>query len=204
MSKTAGFALFLIGVLLFLFGQWIAFDIYANTKLSKINQNVVSLLQGLHAGESLIKLPAQEENIFFLRTQDGKQVTTSNTLLPISPQDYSSANRMGAGYQFYVYTKRFSLGDYLSVLFERPFVMGISLSGLVLLLSGIYMFTKEGVKVVSPQQTQSSAKTQEKEILKRLKALRASFALSGVIPQESMREAKTLLEDTIKKMEGKT
>ncbi|MCS7307981.1 MAG: hypothetical protein NZ526_05465 [Aquificaceae bacterium] len=204
MSKTAGFALLLVGVLLLLSGQWIAFDIYANTKLSKINQNVVSLLQGLHAGESLIKLPAQEENIFLIRTQDGKQVTTSNTLLPISLQDYSSANRMGAGYQFYVYTKRFSLGDYLGVLFERPFIMGISLSGLVLLLSGIYIFTKEDVKVVALQQTQSSAKMQEEEILKRLKLLRASFALSGVIPQESMREAKTLLEDTIKKMEGKT
>lgn len=101
----------------------------------------------------------------------------------------------------YTYMRRVSLSEYLNVLIERPFVLGVSLSGLVLFLSGLVLIFKKDSEVEKKEKVELIS---QEELTKRLKALRVTFAMSGVIPKESLSEAKKILDDIIEKMEGKT
>ncbi|MFN3976116.1 MAG: hypothetical protein ACK4LT_03535, partial [Aquificaceae bacterium] len=88
--------------------------------------------------------------------------------------------------------------DYLNILIDKPLTLGVSLSGLILFLFGILLILRNmGVgkveKVVS---------TPDESLIKRLKALRVSLAMGELIPRESLQEAKSIVEDIIKRMEG--
>ncbi|MEJ7555171.1 MAG: hypothetical protein WKI50_04460, partial [Aquificaceae bacterium] len=107
-----------------------------------------------------------------------------------------SASYSKGGDHVYAYIKRVSFLEYLNVLLERPFALGISLSGLILFLSGLILLFK-GYKPIEEKELQE-------DILRKLKALRVSFATSRIIPKESLSEAEKILDDIIKRMEGKT
>ncbi|RME08818.1 MAG: hypothetical protein D6804_06840, partial [Aquificota bacterium] len=68
MNRAFAPILMVLGVILFLAGQWIAFEIYANTKLSRVSHNMAQFIHHLYSGDTLIKLNRADENVFILRT----------------------------------------------------------------------------------------------------------------------------------------
>ncbi len=201
MGKALSPLLMVLGALIFFAGHWVAFEIYANTKLLRIGENLSQFVHGLYSGDTLIKLNKGDESIFILRTVGGKVITTNNAIGPLKVEDFISASYSKGGDHVYAYIKRVSFSEYLNVLLERPFALGISLSGLILFLSGLILLFK-GYKPIEGKE--SSKTLLQEDILRRLKALRVSFAMSGIIPKESLSEAREILDDIIKKMEGKT
>ncbi len=201
MGKALSPLLMVLGALIFFAGQWVAFEIYANTKLSRIGENLSQFVHGLYSGDTLIRLNNGDESVFILRTAGGKVITTNNAIGPLKVEDFISASYSKGGDHVYAYIKRVSFSEYLNVLLERPFALGISLSGLILFLSGLILLFK-GYKPIEGKE--SSKPLLQEDILRRLKALRVSFAMSGIIPKESLSEARKILDDIIKKMEGKT
>ncbi|MEJ7553503.1 MAG: hypothetical protein WKI48_02025 [Aquificaceae bacterium] len=201
MGKALSPLLMVLGALIFFAGQWVAFEIYANTKLLRIGENLSQFVHGLYSGDTLIKLNKGDESMFILRTAGGKVITTNNAIGPLKVEDFISASYSKGGDHVYAYIKRVSFSEYLNVLLERPFALGISLSGLILFLSGLILLFK-GYKPIEGKE--SSKTLLQEDILRRLKALRVSFAMSGIIPKESLSEARKILDDIIKKMEGKT
>ncbi|MEJ7621357.1 MAG: hypothetical protein WKI49_02415 [Aquificaceae bacterium] len=196
MVKIISPLLMVLGVFISLAGQWVAFEIYANTKLLRIGENLSQFVHGLYSGDTLIKLNNGDESIFILRTAGGKVITTNNAIGPLKVEDFISASYSKGGDHVYAYIKRVSFSEYLNVLLERPFALGISLSGLILFLSGLILLFK-GYKPIEEKELQE-------DILRKLKALRVSFATSRIIPKESLSEAEKILDDIIKRMEGKT
>ncbi len=196
MVKIISPLLMVLGVFISLAGQWVAFEIYANTKLLRIGENLSQFVHGLYSGDTLIKLNNGDESIFILRTAGGKVITTNNAIGPLKVEDFISASYSKGGDHVYAYIKRVSFLEYLNVLLERPFALGISLSGLILFLSGLILLFK-GYKPIEEKELQE-------DILRKLKALRVSFATSRIIPKESLSEAEKILDDIIKRMEGKT
>lgn len=201
MGKVLSPLLMVLGALIFFAGQWIAFEIYANTKLSRIGENLSQFVHGLYSGDTLIKLNRGDESIFILRTAGGKVITTNNAMGPLKAEDFISAGYSKGGNHAYAYIKRVSFSEYLNVFIERPFALGVSISGLILLLSGLALIFKRDRPI---QQKEGSEILPQEDIVRRLKALRIAFAMSGVIPKESLSEAKKILDDIIKRMEGKT
>ena len=196
MVKIISPLLMVLGVFISLAGQWVAFEIYANTKLLRIGENLSQFVHGLYSGDTLIKLNKGDESIFILRTAGGKVITTNNAIGPLKVEDFISASYSKGGDHVYSYIKRVSFSEYLNVLLERPFALGISLSGLILFLSGLILLFK-GYKPIEEKELQE-------DILRKLKALRVSFATSRIIPKESLFEAEKIMDDIIKRMEGKT
>jgi len=201
MGKVLSPLLMVLGALIFLAGQWIAFEIYANTKLSRIGENLSQFVHGLYSGDTLIKLNNGDESIFILRTAGGKVITTNNAIDPLKVEDFISTSYSKGGDHAYAYIKRVSFSEYLNVFIERPFALGVSISGLILFLSGLALIFKMDRPI---QQKEGSKILPQEDIVRRLKALRIAFAMSGVIPEESLSEAKKILDDIIKRMEGKT
>ncbi len=201
MGKVLSPLLMVLGALIFLAGQWIAFEIYANTKLSRIGENLSQFVHGLYSGDTLIKLNKGDESIFILRTAGGKVITTNNAIDPLKVEDFISTSYSKGGDHAYAYIKRVSFSDYLNVFIERPFALGVSISGLILFLSGIVLLLKRDVGIEGKERSEFLTR---EELARRLKALKVAFAMSGVIPKESLSEAKKILDDIIKRMEGKT
>ncbi|MEJ7619908.1 MAG: hypothetical protein WKI46_03690 [Aquificaceae bacterium] len=201
MGKVLSPLLMVLGALIFLAGQWIAFEIYANTKLSRIGENLSQFVHGLYSGDTLIKLNKGDESIFILRTAGGKVITTNNAIDPLKVEDFISTSYSKGGDHAYAYIKRVSFSDYLNVFIERPFALGVSISGLILFLSGIVLLLKRDVGIEGKERSEFLTR---EELARRLKALKVAFAMSRVIPKESLSEAKKILDDIIKRMEGKT
>ena len=201
MGKVLSPLLMVLGALIFLAGQWIAFEIYANTKLSRIGENLSQFVHGLYSGDTLIKLNNGDESIFILRTAGGKVITTNNAIGPLKVEDFISTSYSKGGDHAYAYIKRVSFSDYLNVFIERPFALGVSISGLILFLSGIVLLLKRDVGIEGKERSEFLTR---EELARRLKALKVAFAMSRVIPKESLSEAKKILDDIIKRMEGKT
>ncbi len=201
MGKVLSPLLMVLGALIFLAGQWIAFEIYANTKLSRIGENLSQFVHGLYSGDTLIKLNKGDESIFILRTAGGKVITTNNAIGPLKVEDFISTSYSKGGDHAYAYIKRVSFSDYLNVFIERPFALGVSISGLILFLSGIVLLLKRDVGIEGKERSEFLTR---EELARRLKALKVAFAMSRVIPKESLSEAKKILDDIIKRMEGKT
>lgn len=195
--RFIGFLLLITGAVLFSIGQWIAFEVYVNDKLTKISQNMAQFTYSLHSGESLIKIPNALENIFLIRDQDGKVVVSDNTTAPLKVEDFTFAERSKGGTYVYVYVKKINVEDYLSLLAEKPLVLGVSLSGLILFFFGLFL-TLRHVGLAKTWQ-----EVEDESLIKSLKALRVSLAMGELIPRESLQEAKRIVEDIIKKMEGK-
>jgi hypothetical protein len=196
MKKYIRETLILIGVILMLAGQWISFDIYANTKIKNIGANISTFIYGLHSGETLIKLPHAEENLIVFKDLSGKTITTDNALRPINPQKYlSSYSKSPEGKEVHIYTKRQSFSQYLDLLISNPFAIGIFLSGLILVLMGIFIPYKETVK--------GEEISRKEELIRKLKALRLTLAVGGIIPNRSVQEAKDILDSILKEWEEK-
>lgn len=195
MVRYLAILLFFIGVLFFLAGQWMVFEIYTNTKLSKMNQNIASLLASIPAGKDFVSIPNSEENFFLIKTGENRVISTSKTP---PTGDYLFTNLNTDGSQVQVYTKKIGIVEYFNLMLERPFVFGVSLSGLILLLLSPVLFITGKQEAPVKQDTEF-----QKDILNRLRALRTALALSGVIPHESIQEAKGIIDNIIKKMEVK-
>ncbi|MCS7171659.1 MAG: hypothetical protein N3D14_01790 [Aquificaceae bacterium] len=201
MLRYMGIFPLILGVLLLLAGQWMAFEIYTKEKFSKINKNMASFAYGLYAGESLVKLPNPEEGIFLLRLRDGRVIATDNVLTPLSIEDFTYYNHKVSGDNVYIYTKRVELGEYISIFTERPLALGVFLSGLCLFLLGFLAIFK-GLRL--PMVKQKQYLPNSEELLRKLKAIRTAFALNKIIPNESFQEAKRILDDIIKSTEGRS
>ena len=197
MIRLFGPLLMLAGALTFFVGQWIALEVYISNKLSKINQNTALFLSEFYQGKSLVKLPNPHENVFSVRTAEGKIITTGNILNPVKAEDFVSAYHGESAIEVYVYTRKASIGEYFSTMTQKPFALGVSISGLILFLVGVFMTLRgkgDSEEVVR----------QKEDLIKRLKATRTALAMGGVIPQEGLEEAKAILDDIIKRVEGKS
>ncbi|MEJ5339538.1 MAG: hypothetical protein ACK42C_02770 [Aquificaceae bacterium] len=204
MNRAFAPILMVLGVILFLAGQWIAFEIYANTKLSRVSHNMAQFIHHLYSGDTLIKLNRADENVFILRTATGRVITTDNAIGPLKADDFIAASYNRDGNLAYTYTKRVSLSEYLNTFTEKPFALGISLSGAIVFLSGLTLLIREVRGTEQRERKTRGGSMLQEELTRRLKALRVAFAMSGVIPGESLSEAKKILDDIIKRMEGKS
>ncbi|WP_029551555.1 hypothetical protein [Thermocrinis jamiesonii] len=200
MRNLVSFVLMLLGFILFGWGIYTSFEIYATKKQEKISTNFASFVLSVFKGEELKRLDYPEQGFFILKPSEGKVFTVGGVLQkPIDPNAYLSYSKKDLyNNEVFVYIKKYNLGEFVEELIRNPISLGISLSGIILFLTGVlYMLIQKPVYVAK-----QGRKEHQSSLENKLKALRLVLATHKIIPQESSEEAKKILDDILKEMEA--
>jgi len=193
MKRGLGVVLCLLGALISLFGSITSFELYAKNRQEKINANIVKFMLDTQKGLPSVKLPYPEYSMIILKRSDGKIISTSNITSIFDERFYvSHTQKDREGNEVYLYVKNSNLGEYLYFFLENPLSFGVLLSGLFLVLLGIFLVY-----------TQKSFSDAYMGFIKELKAVRLFLATSKVIPEESIEKAKAVIDNILKKGGGK-
>lgn len=198
MKRILGLAFCLLGVFLMLFGSLTSFELYAKERQRKININMAGFILDVYNGAPSSKTPYPEYSTIILKTQDGKVITTENLLKVFDESMYSSdLYKDKRGNEIYVYVKKPTLGEYLYFFLENPLSFGVLISGALMLFVGLFLLFTTEVRAVT------SSKEIDDGFINGLKALRLTLSTSRIIPEESLDQAKRILDDILKKYGGK-
>ena len=206
MKKLVPLVFAVLGFFLFGMGIYTSFEIYATKKQEKINANFASFVLSALRGEEAKVLDYPEQSFFIFKSPEGKMLTSSGVLQnPIDVNLYSSYHKgRPSGGEVYVYSKRYSFGEFVEEMIKNPASLGISLSGILFFLIGVfYMFLQK--EVYQEKKVVEKIEEMEREfpagLVNKLKALRLSLATHRVIPEKSVEEAKRILDDILREME---
>jgi hypothetical protein len=190
------------GLLLFGLGIYTSFEIYAIKKQEKINANFASFMLSVHEGKELKNIDYPDQSFFIFKSAEGKIFTSQLFQNPTDVNMYLSYHKISPSKsEVYIYTRKYNFGEYIEEMLKNPASLGIALAGLILFGIGVYKL------ILQAQQKSTEVKIVEKtypqDLEGKLKALRLAIATHGVIPKESIEEAKRILDDIFKNMEGR-
>jgi hypothetical protein len=194
----------ILGLLLFGWGIYTSFEIYAIKKQEKINANFAGLILSVCENKELKNIEYPDQGFFIFKTAEGRVFTYGQLFQNSTDINmYSSYHKiLPTKAEVYIYTRKYNFGEYIEELLKNPTSFGIALSGLILFVIGI-------VYMLIPQAQQKSTevkiveKTYPQGLERKLKALRLAIATHAIIPKESIEEAKRILDDILKEMEGR-
>jgi len=193
-----------LGFLLFGLGIYTSFEIYAIKKQEKINANFASFMLSVYEGKELKNIDYPDQGFFIFKPAEGKIYIYGQVFQnPMDVNMYSSYHKISPSKaEIYIYTRKYNFGEYTEELLKNPTHFGIALAGLILFAIGIvYMLIPQAeqkgteVKIVE--------KTYPLGLERKLKAVRLAIATHRIIPRESIEEAKRILDNIFKEMEGR-
>jgi uncharacterized membrane protein len=193
-----------LGFLLFGLGIYTSFEIYAIKKQEKINANFAGFVLSVCENKELKNVEYPDQGFFIFKPVEGKIYTYGQTFQnPMDINMYSSYHKISPSKaEIYIYTRKYNFGEYTEELLKSPTHFGIALAGLILFAIGIvYMLIPQAerkgteVKIVE--------KTYLPDLERKLKAVRLAIATHRIIPKESIEEAKRILDNIFKEMEGR-
>jgi len=191
------------GLLLFGLGIYMSFEIYAIKKQEKINANFASVMLSVHEGKELKNIDYPDQGFFIFKPAEGKIYTYGQVFQnPTDVNMYLSYHKISPSKsEVYIYTRKYNFGEYIEEMLKDPTSLGVALAGLILFAIGVYKL------ILQAQQKSTEVKIVEKtypqNLEGKLKALRLAIATHEVIPKESIEEAKRILDDIFKNMEGR-
>jgi len=194
----------ILGLLLFGWGIYTSFEIYVIKKQEKINANFAGFILSVCENKELKNIEYPDQGFFIFKTAEGKVFIYGQVFQnPTDINIYLSYHKLSPTKSgVYIYTRKYNFGEYIEELLKNPTSFGIALAGLILFAIGI-------VYMLIPQAQQKSTevkiveKTYPQGLERKLKALRLAIAVHGIIPKESIEEAKKILDDILKEMEGR-
>ncbi len=198
--------LIILGVFLAIFGFYTSFEIYVKDKLRKSSESIGYFLVKAMEGETLINTPDKLNTILILKTPEGKVYASQNINFPFDKEKYYHFQKIVDNYNFNLYLKSISISEYIEYIVNNPMTIGISLSGILLILTGIYTSLSSQTDENRIPQERETINTVEKtqsyedELIKRLKALRITLATSKIIPKDSLEEAKSIIDSVLHKI----
>ena len=204
MKRFLSLIFMILGLLLFGWGIYTSFEIYAIKKQEKINANFAGLILSVCENKELKNIEYPDQGFFIFKTAEGRVFTYGQLFQNSTDINmYSSYHKiLPTKAEVYIYTRKYNFGEYIEELLKNPTSFGIALAGLMLFAIGI-------IYTLTPQVQHKSTevkiveKTYPQGLEKKLKALRLAIATHAIIPKESIEEAKRILDDILKEMEGR-
>ena len=196
----------ILGFLFFGWGIYSSFEIYTIKRQEKINANFAGFILSVCENKELKNIEYPDQEFFIFKTAKGKMFTYGQALQnPTDINMYLSYHKVSpTKAEVYIYTRKYNFGEYIEEMLRNPTSFGIALVGLILFAMGIGI-----VYMLIPRTQQKSTevkiakKTYPPDLERKLKALRLAIATHGIIPKESIEEAKKILDDILKEMEGR-
>jgi len=191
------------GLLLFGFGIYTSFEIYAIKKQEKINANFASFILSVYEGKELKSIDYPDQGFFIFKPAEGRIYTYGQVFQnPTDANMYLSYHKISPSKsEVYIYTRKYNFGEYIEEMLKNPTSLGIALAGLILSAIGVYKLILQAQQ--KSTEVKIAEKTYPKDLEGKLKALRLAIATHEVIPKESIEEAKRILDDIFKDMEGR-
>ncbi len=192
----------ILGLLLFGWGIYTSFEMYATKKQEKIYANFAGFILSVSENKELKNIEYPDQGFFIFKTAEGRVFTYGQVFQnPTDINMYSSYHKVSpTKAEVYIYTRKYNFGEYIEGLLRNPTSFGIALAGLILSAIGI-------VYMLIPQAQQKSTevkvveKTYPQGLERKLKALRLVIATHRILPKESIEEAKRILDNILKEME---
>jgi hypothetical protein len=194
------------GLLLFGLGIYTSFEIYAIKKQEKINANFASFMLSVHEGKDLKNIDYPDQSFFIFKSAEGKIFTSQLFQNPTDVNMYLSYHKISPSKsEVYIYTRGYSFGEYTEEMLKDPTSLGIALAGLILFAIGVYKLILQAQHKSTEEKIVERIveKTYPQSLERKLKALRLAIATHRIIPKESIEEAKRILDDILKEMEGR-
>lgn len=193
-------ALVVAGLIMSVFGQWIALSLYLNEKLKRQAENTAFFVVAVATKSPEIELPNPEENLMVVRSpvnnlfvqtkmEDGQDEGGFMSIIAKSDDGSTQAN---------MYYKGISVSEFLSLITSDPVSLLFSFGGIIMAVFGIIWVSKTGPSKQTEEKSSGITITRSE-----LKALKLAIAFGGIIPKQSLTEAKSILEGIIKRAEGK-
>ncbi len=192
----------ILGLLLFGWGIYTSFEIYAIKKQEKINANFAGFMLSVCEKKELKNIEYPDQGFFIFKTAKGKVFTYGQVFQ--NPTDinmylfYHKASPTKA--EVYIYTRKYNFGEYIEELLKNPTSFSIALVGLILFAMGIFYMLIPQIQQKSTE-VKIAKKTYPPDLERKLKALRLAIATHEIIPKESIEEIKRILDDILKEME---
>ncbi len=208
MKRFLSLVFTILGLLLFEWGIYTSFEIYAIKKQEKINANFAGFILSVCENKELKNIEYPDQGFFIFKTAEGKVFTYGQAFQnPTYINMYSSYHKVSpTKAEVHIYTRKYNFGEYIEELLKNPTSFGIALAGLILLAVGIvYMLTPQAQHKNTEGEIveKTVEKTYPQGLERKLKALRLAIATHRIIPKESIEEAKRILDDILKEMEGR-
>ncbi len=203
MRNFISFVFILLGFILFGFGIYTSFEMYSTKKQEKISANFASFFLSMLKGEETKNLTYPDQGFFVFKSSEGKvsiidglllKPTDINAYLSYSQKDPSNA-------EVFIYVKKYSFADYAEELMRNPASLGITLSGIIFFLIGVFYMLFQKPVYQATERVSQEKKEYPLDLANKLKALRLALATHKIIPQESSEEAKRILDNIFKEME---
>jgi hypothetical protein len=202
MKRFLSLILMILGLLLFGWGIYTSFEIYAIKKQEKINANFADFILSIRENEELKNIEYPDQGFFIFKTAEGKIFTYGQVFQnPTDINMYSSYHKISpTKAEVYIYTRKYNFGEYIEELLRNPTSFGIALAGLILSAIGVaYMLIPQ----TQQKNTEGKVvgKTCPQGLEEKLKALRLVIATHRILPKESIEDARRILDNILKEME---
>ncbi|WP_333784090.1 hypothetical protein [Thermocrinis sp.] len=205
MRNLISLAFMLLGFILFGWGIYASFEIYSTKKQEKMNANFATFFLSTLKNEKIKKLDYPDQGFFIFKSSEGKvSVTDEILLIPMDGSAYISYSKKDpSNTEVYIYVKKYSFTEYVEELMKNPTILGIALSGIIFFLIGVFYMLLQKPFYQAKEVMSQKGKELPSNLENKLKALRLALATHKIIPQESSNEAKKILDDILKEMEGR-
>ncbi len=196
MRKGIVFALWIFLLLFVTAAFFISFSSYVSDREKKIMTNVNVFLINMNKGLEKIDIPFPTYTIVvYTEKPTGRKIISSNFSSFLKTEDYTRINTLLKEGNLDVYIKKLSLTDYFIFVSEQPFYTGLLVASLLLYLSIVYFTVKEF-------ETMQEGKLTE-DLVNRLKALRLTLATVKILPDESLKEMRKVVDSILNKLSKK-
>jgi len=192
----------ILGFLLFGWGIYTSFEIYAIKKQEKINANFAGFILSVCENKELKNIEYPDQEFFIFKTAKGKMFTYGQAFQnPTDINMYLSYHKVSpTKAEVYIYTRKYNFEEYIEEMLRNPTSFGIALIGLILFVMGfVYMLIPRTQQ--KSTEVKIAKKTYPPDLERKLKALRLAIATHGIIPKESIEEIKRILDNILKEME---
>ncbi len=187
---------FLAGaVILLVFGATFIFSFweYSSQMHKSVLRNVATFMVNAAEGRNFVNLPDPDYSLIALKTKDGQRFISSNMNLPFDSTFYSSVRVSVGESEATIYYKKPTPTDYVMFLASKPVYAGMLLASVFLFISLMLYVAAE----TKPTPAKSKLAVDER-FMDKLKALRLTLATMKIIPEESAKEMRKVIDSILK------
>jgi len=200
--KKLIFLLLWIFLLIFsLSSFYVSYSAFNEERTQKIAINLGAFLLAIPENKIVI-LPHPELTIIKVQ-KNGQIFMSANAVKPFDPKLYSGFKRNFDGTKVEVYVKKATLDDFFMFLATNPVFGGLLAFVFVIYISFFYFTVNELREVKVIKKAEKEPSFDKKEVLNSLKALKVLLHTEKILKEESVEKAKSILDETIKKLENK-
>jgi len=194
MKKIVYIFLGLVALFLLISSLYIGVDKFLIERDKKISKNIAVFIVKKEVGEENIRVAFPEYTIIITRDKEGN-IFNSMGRANIDFSDLNGSGYSEKGYEANVYIKKMSINNLMEFMMKDYVLMGTVVSSLLLFVILYYALVRE---IGETERVEKVEKTGvDENFIKKLKALKLAMAAHKVVPEESIKQMKKIVDSIL-------